>query len=101
MSYSRLERFIKPADKRLLRFSTTSVECDHMIALGQEGQAPRFVEPVTGQMEGRVVAGATDALEEIEIEILTSHRQRDVRRVLLNAAAMRRYHGDRGCTRTL
>ena len=52
-------------------------------------------------MERGIVAGMSNPLEEIQIEICSGNCACDVRRVLLDATSVRRYHGDgRACVRT-
>ncbi len=52
-------------------------------------------------MERGLVAGTANSFEQVEIKFRAGNRTRDVRRVLINASTMWRYHGDgRTCIQT-
>lgn len=89
------QRLIEPTEEHPLVIAAASVNRYHVVALGQEGQTTRFIKSMTGQMQRGVVAGLSDSLEQIEIEISSGNAARDVRRVLLDPSSVRRYDGDR------
>ena len=59
---------IQPAEQNLGRIPATAVYSDDMIAAGEELKTPWLVEPVTCQMEPRVIARSTQAFEQIQVE---------------------------------
>ena len=58
---------IEPTKQRLLRFTAATMNCDDMIAVGQQLQTSRLVKPMTGQMERRIVSGTAETLEHIQL----------------------------------
>ncbi|CAG9241815.1 hypothetical protein BDI4_1080041 [Burkholderia diffusa] len=47
LTYCDLQRLIEPAQKRLLRMTTASVNRDYVITARQQFQASWFIKPVT------------------------------------------------------
>lgn len=78
LRHTSFECLVQATYECLLCLSTTSVDCNHMIATGQEAQAARLIKLVAGQVKMGVVAMGPDPLEQVEIEVVTRDLAGDV-----------------------
>lgn len=91
----RFQRVVPSPEKHLWLAASAAVNRENSVALCDQAEALRFVEPVACQVERAVVVRLPDALEKIEVVLIARDRPREFGRSVFDLPAVRGNHRER------